>query len=69
MSYSLGKRALIRKGQSHRSFKLTSYLYIMLRFEISGVIPLHLNICSWRAKERLYLYKFDDIFYQKWDIT
>jgi len=65
-----GKRALIREGQSNRSFKLTTHLYLIPRFRISGVTPLLLNMCSWREKGRLYLYKFgDDILYQKWDIT
>jgi len=69
-SYSLGKRELIRKGQSKRSVKLTTNLYLMLRFLISGAIPLLLSMCSWRAKGHLFLDKFgDDIFYQKWDIT
>jgi hypothetical protein len=52
-SYSLGERALIRKGQSNRSFKLTTHLYLMLRFRISGVTPLLPNMCSWLAKGRL----------------
>ena len=70
ISFSLGTRALIRKGQSNRSFKLTTHFYLMPRFRISGVRPLLLNMCSWRAKGRLYLNKIgDDIFYQKWDIT
>ena len=69
-SYSLGKRALIRKGQSKRSVELITNLYLMFRLIISGAIPLLLGMCSWRVKGHIFLYKTgDDIFNEKWDIT